>query len=93
MAGQTDTGHLTFSVGLMAGGTIGDLAMYIMTESTGLLCMGTFIIGKILARSFVAGKALIFYIIGKIEGKGLMGIGMAGKAVLQFIMGFALVAH
>ena len=93
MTGQTVTGHLAFSVGLMTGGTIGNLAMYIMTESTGLLCMGTFIISKILTRSFMAGKALIFYIIGKIEGKGLMGIGMAGKAVLQFIMGFALVAH
>ena len=86
MAGQTVTGHLAFSMGLMAGGTIRNLAMYIMTESTGLLCMGTFIIGKILTRSFVAGKARIFYIIGKIEGKGLMGIGMTGKTVLQFIM-------
>lgn len=90
---QTVTGHLAFSVGLMTRGTIGDLAVYIMTERTGLLSMGTFIIDKILTRSFVAGKAGLFYIIGKVQGKGLMGIRMAGKAVLQFIMGFALVAH
>lgn len=60
MTGQTVTGHLALSVGLMTRGTIGDLAVYIMAESTGLLCMGTCIVGKILSWFFMAGKAGLF---------------------------------
>lgn len=86
MATQTVTAHLALNMGFMTLGTFRNLAVHLMTEGTELFCMGTFIIGKILTRSFVAGKARIFYIIGKIEGKGLMGIGMTGKTVLQFIM-------
>jgi hypothetical protein len=74
MASQTVTGRLTRSMGLMAHGTIGDLAVYFMAERTGQLCMGTFIIDKILARAFMAGKTGFLYVIGKMQGKRFVGI-------------------
>jgi hypothetical protein len=93
MATKTVAGYLGRFMWLMTSGTIGDLAVHLMTEGTGLLGMCTLIGGKILPRSLMACKAWLFYVIGKIQGKGLMGIGMAGKAVLQFKMGPALMTH
>ena len=93
MATQTVTGNLLRSMGFMTVGAIGDPAVDLMAERTGLLCMGALKIGKILTWSFMAGKARLFDIIGKIQGKRLMGIGMAGKAVLQFKVGLAFMAH
>jgi hypothetical protein len=66
MTAEAVTGNLAFSMGLMAIRAIRNFAVHIMTESTGLLSMGTFIVGKILARSLMAGKAGLFYVISKI---------------------------
>jgi hypothetical protein len=63
MATETITGQLSFGMGLMAHGTIRDLAVNLMAEGTGLLCVGTLIIGKILARSLMAGETRLFHII------------------------------
>ncbi len=93
MASEAVRGHLALSMGFMTLGTIGDLAVYFMTERTGLLGMCAFIIGKVLARALMTGKARLFYIIGKMQGKRLMGVGVAGKTVLQFKMGPALMTH
>ena len=93
MATQTVTGHLFNSMRFVTTGTIGDLAMYLMAESTGLLGMGTLIIGKILAWFFMACKACLFYITSHIQGKRFVGIGMTAQAVFQLIMGFSLMAH
>ena len=93
MATQTVTGNLLRSMGFMTLGAIGDLAVDLMAERTGLLGMGALKIGKVLTWSFMAGKARLFYIIGKMQGKRLMGVGMAGKAILQFKMRLAFVAH
>ena len=90
---QTVTCNLLRNMGFMTFGAIGDLAVYLMTERTGLLRMGALKIGKVLTWSFMAGKARLFYIIGKIQGKRLMGIGMAGKAVIQFKVGLTFMAH
>ena len=78
MAAQTVAGHLFFGVWFMAHGTIRYLAMDFMTESTRLLGMTAFIIGKILAWSFVAGETRLFYVIGQIQGQWFMWIGMTG---------------
>ena len=40
MASQTIRGHLALGMGFMALETIRDLAVYLMAERTGLLCMG-----------------------------------------------------
>ena len=77
MAPKTVAGHLALSMGFMTLGTIRNLSVYLMTEGTGLLGMGTFKINKILSRAFMAGKAGLFYIIAKIQGKRLMGVRMA----------------
>jgi hypothetical protein len=55
--------------------------------------MGAFIIGKVLSRALMTGKAGLFYIISKMKGKRFMRIGVAGKAVFQFKMGPPFVAH
>jgi len=57
--------------------------MHLVTECTGLLGMGAFIIGKVLSRLFMTGKTGSLYIIGKIERQWFMGIGMAGKQSRQ----------
>ena len=93
MATKAVTRHLAFSMRFMTLGTIGDLAVYFMAERTGLLGMCAFIIGKVLARALMTGKTRLFYIIGKMQGKRLMGVGVAGKTVLQFKMGPALMTH
>ncbi len=67
--------------------------MHLVTECTELLGMGAFIVGKVLSRAFMACKARLFYIIGKMQGKRFMGIGVAGKTVFQLEMGPTLVAH
>ena len=93
MATQTIRGHLTLCMGFMTLETIRDLAVYFMAERTGLLRMGTLVIGEILTGAFVTGEARFFYVIGKMQGKWLMGIGMAGQAVLKFKMRSAFMAH
>ena len=93
MTAKAITGYLILSMRFMAHGTIGDLAVYLVAECTGLLCMGALVIGKVLTWSFMAGKARLFYIIGKVQCKRLMGVGMAGKAILQFKMRHTFMAH
>jgi hypothetical protein len=55
--------------------------------------MSALIIDEVLAGSFMASETRFFYVISKLQVKRLMGIGMAGKAVLQFKMGPAFMAH
>ena len=62
MAAKAVAGQLACGMGLMTLGTIRDLAVDLVTEGTGLLCMVTLIIGEILARSLMTGKAGLFYI-------------------------------
>ena len=73
MTAEAVTGNLAFSMGLMAIRAIRNFAMHIMTESTGLLSMGTFIVGKILARAFMAGKTGLFYIHRQDAGQAVHG--------------------
>jgi hypothetical protein len=93
MTAKAITGYLVLCMRFMTHGTIWDLAVYLVAERAGLLCMSAFIIGKVLAWSFMAGKTRLFYIIGKVQGKRLMGVGMAGKAILKFKMRHAFMAH
>ncbi|KPJ97364.1 MAG: hypothetical protein AMJ60_11550 [Desulfobacterales bacterium SG8_35] len=74
MTTKTITGQLTCGMGLMAHGTIRDLAVDLMAESTGLLCMGTLIIGKILARALMACEACLFNIIRQVQGQRFMRV-------------------
>jgi len=74
MAAEAVTGHLTLGMGLMAHGTVRDLAVNCMTEGAGLLSMSTFIIGEILSRSLMAGKTRLFNIVGKVQGQGFMRV-------------------
>jgi hypothetical protein len=74
MAAQAVTGELAFRMGLMALGAVRDLAMDLVAEGTGLLGMGTFIIGEILPRALMTGEAGLFYIRGKVQRQGLMRI-------------------
>jgi len=74
MAAKAVTGQLTFGMGFMALGTVGDLAVYFMTEGAGLLGMSAFIIGEILSRSLMAGKTWFFDIAGKVQGQGFMRV-------------------
>ena len=48
VATQTVTGNLLCSMWFMTHKTIGDLAVYLMAERTGLFGMAALIIGKIL---------------------------------------------
>ena len=93
MAAKTVTDHLALGMGFMTLGTIGNLAVYLMTERTGLLCMGALIIDEVLTGSFMTGEARFFYVISKLQVKRLMGIGVAGKAVFQFKVGLSLMTH
>ena len=74
MAAKTITGLLSLGMGLMTHGTVWNLAMHLMAERTGLLSMGTRIIGEILSRALMAGKTRLFYIIGKVQGQGFMRV-------------------
>jgi hypothetical protein len=47
MAAKTVTDHLALGMGFMTLGTIGDLAVYLMAERTGLLCMSALIIDEV----------------------------------------------
>jgi hypothetical protein len=67
--------------------------MHFVAEGTGLLGMCTFVIGKILSRALVTGKARFFHIICKMQGKRFMRVGVTGQTVFQLKMGPALVAH
>jgi len=40
--------------------------------------MGALIVGKILARAFMAGQAGLFQIVGKMQNEGLMRIRVTG---------------
>ena len=93
MTAKAVTGHLALGMWFMAPGTVRDLTVHLMAEGTGLLGMGTFIVGKILSRTLMTGQAWLFYIIGKIERQRLMRVGMTGKAVFQFKVRRALMAH
>jgi hypothetical protein len=86
MAPEAVRGHLALSMGFMTLRTIGDLAVYLVAESTELLGMSAFKVSKVLTRAFMACKARFFYISGKVQGKRFMGIGVASKTVLQFKM-------
>lgn len=63
MAAKAVTCNLTFNVWFVALGTIGDLAMDLVTEGTVLLCMGRLVVSKILAWTFMAGKAGILDVV------------------------------
>lgn len=93
MAAETVTGHLPLSMGLMALGTIGNLAVDLMAEGTGFFGMGTFIVGEILARPLMAGKACILNIGSQVEGQWFMRVRVTGQAVLQFKMRPAFMTH
>ena len=93
MAPETVTGYLAFNMRLVALGAVRNLAVDIMTEGAGLLCMGTFVISKILARTLMAGEAGFLDIIGKVQGQGFMGIGVAGQAVFKLKMRPSFMTH
>jgi hypothetical protein len=78
VAAKAITGYLALGMGLMTLRTIGDLAMHFMAESTGLLSMGTLIIGEILPRALMTGKARLFNITGKVQGQRFMRVRVAG---------------
>ena len=67
--------------------------MNIMAEGTGLLGMSANIVGKILSRTFMTGEARLLDIASKIQVKWFMWIGVAGKAIFQFKVRLALMAH
>jgi hypothetical protein len=93
MTSQTIRGHLARGMGFMTIRAIRDLAVYLMAESTGLLGMGAYEVGKILSRTIMTGKARLLDITRQMEGKGFMWIGMAGKTIFQFKMGLPFMAH
>ena len=93
MASQTIGGHLTLGMGLMTIGTIRNLAMGLVAEGTRLLGMGAYIVGKILPRTLMTSKTSLLDIIGQVQGKGFMWIGMAGKAIFQFEVGLSLMTN
>lgn len=86
MTTKTVSGNLTGGMRLMALATVRDLAMDIVAEGTGLLGMGAFVAGEILARTFVAGQAGLLDVSGEVECQRLMGVGVAGETVFQLKM-------
>jgi hypothetical protein len=93
MATKAITGHLALGMGLMTFRTVGNPAMHIVAESTGLLSMGTLKIGKILPWALMTSKTRLFYISGKVQGQGFMRVRVAGQAVFQFKMRPAFMTH
>ena len=91
VAAQAVAEYLTLGVRFMALGALWNLTVNIMAEGTGLLGMFALVVGEILSRTLMAGQTGILDIGGQMQGKGLMGIGVAGKAVLKFEMGPSLV--
>ena len=74
MTAKAVTGDLAFGMGLVALGAVGYLTVDLVTEGTGLLGMGAFIVGKILAWAFMAGEARLFYIISQMQGQRLVRV-------------------
>jgi len=91
MAGQTIIHCLSLGVGLMALETLGNQAVGMMTEGTGLLGVHTGILFELLSLLFMTGQTGTGYVIGQGQVQRLVRIGMAGQAVLKLEMRSAAV--
>ena len=89
VAGQTIIHGLSLGMRFMALETLGNLAMSIMAEGTGLLGMRTGIIVEFLPLLFMTGQTGTGYIIGKIQIKWLMRVGVTGQAIFKLVVRFA----
>jgi hypothetical protein len=88
MAGKTIIHGLPLRMWLVALGAFGNLPVHAVTECAGLLGMSAGELLELLALFLVASKTGTCDIIGKHQSQRIMGIGMAGQAVLEFEMGF-----
>ena len=86
VAAQAVTDHLALDMRLVTRGAFGDLAVDLVAERTILLGMHAWVIGKVLTRTIMAGQTGVLDIGSKMQGQGLMGIGVAAETVLKFEM-------
>ena len=92
MAGQTIIHSLSLSMGLMALETLGNQAMGMMTEGTGLLGVHTGILIEFLSLLFMTGQTRTGYVIGQGQVQRLMRVGMTGQTIFKLEMRSAAVA-
>ena len=95
MTGKTVGHDLALGMGLVTPGAIGNLAMLLMTEVTGLLGVLARILGKLLALLLMAGQTFLDPLTLKYDTQGVMGINMTAETIVQGKVGFiaGVMAH